>query len=51
MATEKEILLLHSQEYYEMMKSSANMSDEDLETLSHKYDAAFFNQACLFYYF
>lgn len=42
-ATEEEILLLHSKEYYDLVKSSSTMSLDELKTLSGKFDAAYFH--------
>lgn len=43
-ATEEEILLQHSKEYYDLVKSSASMSLDELKVLSEKFDAAYFHE-------
>lgn len=47
MATEEEILLQHSKEYYDLVKSSASMSLDELKVLSEKFDAAYFHEVCI----
>lgn len=42
-ATEEEILLLHSKEYYDLIKSSSTMTVDELKVLSGKFDAAYFH--------
>uniref|UniRef100_A0A452HFA4 Histone deacetylase domain-containing protein n=1 Tax=Gopherus agassizii TaxID=38772 RepID=A0A452HFA4_9SAUR len=41
LATEEEILLAHSQEYVELMKSTELMSEQELRALSETYDSVF----------
>ncbi|CAM4691602.1 unnamed protein product [Lepidochelys olivacea] len=41
LATEEEILLAHSQEYVELMKSTEQMSEQELRALSETYDSVF----------
>lgn len=50
--TEDELLLVHTKEYVELMKSTQNMTEEELKTLAEKYDSVylhpgFFSSACL----
>jgi acetoin utilization deacetylase AcuC-like enzyme len=44
LATEAEILRCHSKEMFDVVRSSATMSEEQLKKLSSRYDAVFFNQ-------
>lgn len=51
-ATDEEILLVHSQEYLNQMKSTQNMTVEELRALSDSYDSIylhpkFYRSACL----
>jgi len=41
MATESEILRCHSNELFELIKSSASMSENQLEELSTRYDGVY----------
>ncbi|KAM7134140.1 protein deacetylase HDAC6 isoform 2-T3 [Macrochelys suwanniensis] len=41
LATEEEILLAHSQEYVELMKSTEQMNEQELRALSETYDSVF----------
>ncbi|KAG1972144.1 histone deacetylase 6 isoform X1 [Pimephales promelas] len=50
--TEDELLLVHTKDYVELMKSTQKMTEEELKTLSDKYDSVylhpeFFTSACL----
>ncbi|XP_016411706.1 histone deacetylase 6-like isoform X2 [Sinocyclocheilus rhinocerous] len=50
--SEDELLLVHTKEYAELMKSTQKMSEEELKTLADKYDSVFlhpefFTSACL----
>ncbi|XP_067270492.1 histone deacetylase 6 [Pseudorasbora parva] len=50
--SEDELLLVHKKDYVELMKSTVNMKEEELKTLSDKYDSVylhpeFFSSACL----
>ncbi|XP_077080161.1 protein deacetylase HDAC6 isoform X2 [Siphateles boraxobius] len=50
--TEDELLLVHTKDYVELMKSTQEMTEEELKTLSDKYDSVylhpeFFTSACL----
>uniref|UniRef100_A0A9J8BD11 Protein deacetylase HDAC6 n=2 Tax=Cyprinus carpio TaxID=7962 RepID=A0A9J8BD11_CYPCA len=50
--SEAELLLVHTKEYVELMKSTQKMTEEELKTLAHKYDSVylhpeFFASACL----
>ncbi|XP_056897299.1 histone deacetylase 6 [Takifugu flavidus] len=40
-ATEKELLLCHSQHYVDLMKSTQTMTEEELHSLSDKYDSIY----------
>lgn len=41
--TDKELLNVHSKDYIDLVKSSANMSKDELYNLSGNYDGVFFN--------
>ncbi|XP_051951116.1 histone deacetylase 6 isoform X1 [Xyrauchen texanus] len=50
--SEEELLLTHTKEYVELMKSTQKMSEEELKTLANKYDSVYlhpesFSSACL----
>ncbi|KAK7136290.1 hypothetical protein R3I94_014814 [Phoxinus phoxinus] len=50
--TEDELLLVHTKDYVELMKSTQKMTEEELKTLSDKYDSVYlhpesFSSACL----
>ncbi|KAM4020629.1 protein deacetylase HDAC6 [Anomaloglossus baeobatrachus] len=40
-ASEEELLLVHSSDYVELMKSTQNMTEEELRALSDKYDSVY----------
>ncbi|KAA0714370.1 Histone deacetylase 6 [Triplophysa tibetana] len=51
-ASEDELLLVHTKEYIELMRSTQNMTEEELKTLADKYDSVYlhpeiFPSACL----
>lgn len=49
-ATETEILSIHSKEYFELVKSTKDVTDEkQLEELSSKYDAIYFHPQVMSY--
>ncbi|XP_067250495.1 histone deacetylase 6 isoform X1 [Chanodichthys erythropterus] len=50
--SEDELLLVHTKDYVELMKSTQKMTEEELKTLSYKYDSVylhpeFFTSACM----
>lgn len=42
-ATEAEILTKHTKDYFELMKTTESMSEEDLKEVSARYDGMYFN--------
>jgi len=46
MATETEILRCHSNELLQLIKSSAEMTESQLEELSTRFDGVYFNTVC-----
>ena len=47
MATEATILTKHSKDYFELMKSTESMSEEDLKKLSARYEGMYFNNVSI----
>uniref|UniRef100_A0A7N8Y6U3 Protein deacetylase HDAC6 n=1 Tax=Mastacembelus armatus TaxID=205130 RepID=A0A7N8Y6U3_9TELE len=42
-ATEEELLLVHTKQYVDLIKSTQTMSESELQTLSEKYDSVYFH--------
>lgn len=49
-ATEDEVLLKHTQEYHDLVKTTKSMSQEELMNLSSKFDGMFFHPVGIFFF-